>query len=44
MHTVGVDCILPLDRNIHIHKMVGWTIVAFSSIHTVAHLANYGKS
>ena len=35
--------LFPLDEYIKLHKIVGYTIVFFSIIHTLAHLANFSK-
>jgi NADPH oxidase len=32
---------IPFDRNIDFHKMIGWTIVWWSAVHTLAHYVNY---
>lgn len=39
----GMDWLLPLDRTIYFHKMIGWLICVFSVVHTLAHIINYGK-
>lgn len=39
----GLEWLLPLDRHVHFHKIMGWTICAYSVVHTIGHLANYGK-
>ena len=33
--------IIPFDRNIDFHKLVGWTIVLFSALHVIAHALNF---
>ncbi|EFX85024.1 hypothetical protein DAPPUDRAFT_1878, partial [Daphnia pulex] len=38
----GMDWLLPLDRTIYFHKMIGWLICVFSVVHTLAHIINYG--
>lgn len=38
-----MDWLLPLDRHIYFHKMIGWLICLFSVVHTVAHVINYGE-
>ncbi|KAF2707426.1 hypothetical protein K504DRAFT_483517 [Pleomassaria siparia CBS 279.74] len=35
--------IVPFDKNITFHKLVAWSIVLFSWIHTVAHWVNLGR-
>ena len=39
----GLEWLLPLDRHVHFHKIMGWTICAFSVVHTIGHLINFGK-
>ena len=39
-----MDWLLPLDRHVYFHKLIGWLICAFSLLHTVAHLINYGTT
>ena len=34
---------LPLDQHIELHKLTGYTIVFFATLHTIAHLINFGK-
>ena len=43
VRTTKVASLLPLDHTVYIHKVVGFAIVLQGSIHTVAHLGNYGK-
>ena len=38
-----MDWLLPLDRHIYFHKMMGWAICFFSVVHTLAHVINYGN-
>ncbi|OMJ19904.1 Superoxide-generating NADPH oxidase heavy chain subunit A [Smittium culicis] len=33
--------IIPFDENITFHKLVGWSIVFFSIVHSIAHYRNY---
>ncbi|KAF2267669.1 hypothetical protein CC78DRAFT_65147 [Lojkania enalia] len=35
--------IIPFDKNITFHKLVAWSIVFFSWVHTIAHWVNLGK-
>ncbi|XP_057364897.1 NADPH oxidase 5-like [Daphnia carinata] len=42
LRSKGMDWLLPLDRHIYFHKMIGWLICVFSVVHTVAHIINYG--
>jgi NADPH oxidase len=35
--------IIPFDKNITFHKLVGWSIFFFSWVHTIAHWVNLGK-
>lgn len=39
----GLDWLLPLDRHVYFHKMIGWCICFFGVVHTVAHVVNHGK-
>ncbi|BFZ53255.1 hypothetical protein PYCC9005_000278 [Savitreella phatthalungensis] len=34
---------LPLDDNLKLHKIVGWTILILSWIHSVAHFVNFAR-
>jgi NADPH oxidase len=43
LRTSGMDWLLPLDRHIYFHKMMGWAICFFSVVHTLAHVINYGN-
>ncbi len=38
-----LDWLLPLDRHVYFHKILGWTICVQSVVHTLAHVINYGK-
>jgi len=42
LRTAGFDAVLPLDRHVHFHKLIGWIICFFSFVHSVAHMANIG--
>lgn len=42
LRTTKAATILPLDQNVYMHKLVGWTIAFFSFVHTLAHLGNLG--
>jgi hypothetical protein len=33
--------VLPLDQHIYLHKLTGWLIVFYGSLHTVMHLINF---
>ncbi|KAK8236258.1 ferric reductase NAD binding domain-containing protein [Phyllosticta capitalensis] len=35
--------IIQLDKNITFHKLVAWSIVLFTWIHTIAHFYNFGR-
>ncbi|KAF2242036.1 hypothetical protein BU26DRAFT_164117 [Trematosphaeria pertusa] len=35
-----LNTIIPFDKNITFHKLVGWSIVFFSWVHTIAHWRN----
>lgn len=35
--------IIPFDKNITFHKLLGWSIVFFSWVHTIAHWNNLGR-
>ncbi|KAI1919863.1 hypothetical protein LOZ12_005848 [Ophidiomyces ophidiicola] len=38
-----INGIIQFDKNITFHKLVAWSIVTFSWIHTIAHWVNYGQ-
>eukprot|EP00092_Neocalanus_flemingeri_P001545 GFUD01001647.1.p1 GENE.GFUD01001647.1~~GFUD01001647.1.p1 ORF type:complete len:817 (+),score=154.82 GFUD01001647.1:61-2511(+) len=42
LRNFGLASILPLDNNIYIHKTVGIIIFVLGSIHSLAHLLNFG--
>jgi len=35
--------VIPFDKNITFHKLVAWSIVFFSWVHTIAHWNNLAK-
>ena len=35
--------VLPLDDYIEIHKLIGYMVVLFASIHLIAHVCNFSK-
>ena len=35
--------LFPLDNSIKFHKIVGWTILFFASVHTLAHIVNFSE-
>lgn len=35
--------VLPLDRNIQFHQLMGYVVVVLSLVHTVAHVVNFGE-
>lgn len=41
LRTRGLGTILPLDQHIYLHKLTGWLIVTFGSVHTVMHIINF---
>ena len=43
IRSTKVSFLFPLDQSIRFHKLVGWTILVFASIHTVSHIINFGK-
>ncbi|KAK8375994.1 hypothetical protein O3P69_008609 [Scylla paramamosain] len=38
-----VGHMLPCDQHVHFHKMAGWTVFLLSILHTLFHIANFGK-
>lgn len=38
-----VNNYLPIDKNIVFHKYIGWTIMFWSLVHTLAHYTNFQK-
>ncbi len=44
LRSTRISFIFPLDQHIELHKICGWTIMMFSSIHTIAHLVNFGET
>ncbi|EER24365.1 hypothetical protein D8B26_005327 [Coccidioides posadasii str. Silveira] len=43
MRQTPLNGIIQFDKNITFHKLVAWSIVTFSWIHTVAHWVNYAQ-
>jgi NADPH oxidase 5 len=41
LRTRGLGEILPLDQHIYLHKLTGWCIVFYGSLHTVMHIINF---
>ena len=39
----GLGSYIPLDNNIYLHKVVAYFIFLHATIHTLAHLLNFGK-
>jgi len=35
--------IIQFDKNIHLHKLIAWSIVFFSWLHTIAHWVNFAQ-
>jgi len=35
--------VIPFDENLELHKAIGWSILTFSVLHTLAHFVNFGK-
>lgn len=35
--------LFPLDNSIKFHKIVGWTILFFATVHTLAHIVNFSE-
>lgn len=33
--------IITFDKNIHFHKMIAWTMLAFTGVHLIAHVINF---
>lgn len=42
LRTRGFGAFLPLDNHIYLHKMTGCVIAAFSLVHTLMHVLNFG--
>jgi len=42
LRKLGLAKIVPIDNNIWLHKVFGWTLFAQAWIHTIAHLLNIG--
>ncbi|XP_076647096.1 NADPH oxidase [Halictus rubicundus] len=43
LRTHGFNSVLPLDQHIYLHKITGVLISAFSLLHTLMHLLNFGS-
>ncbi|KAF9974818.1 hypothetical protein BGZ73_001678, partial [Actinomortierella ambigua] len=41
LRSTFLNNIVPFDKNIGFHKVIAWSIVFFSIVHTLAHYANY---
>ncbi|KAJ9048586.1 hypothetical protein DSO57_1033611 [Entomophthora muscae] len=41
LRTTYIAKVVPFDQNIEFHKMVGWTLLGFSLLHTFAHYVNF---
>lgn len=44
LRSTRVAVLLPLDQHIELHKLAGYTITFFGTLHTLAHLVNFSKS
>ena len=44
LRSTRLAAFLPLDQHIELHKLVGFVIFVFSTIHVIAHLSNFSKS
>ena len=44
LRSTRLAALLPLDQHIELHKLVGFVIFVFSTIHVLAHLSNFSKS
>ena len=42
LRVTGASRVLPLDRHIYYHKMVGWIICILAAVHSLAHVAHLG--
>ncbi|KIK63583.1 hypothetical protein GYMLUDRAFT_162846 [Collybiopsis luxurians FD-317 M1] len=40
MRRTPIGTVIPFDKNITFHKAVGWSIVIWSLVHTIAHIVN----
>lgn len=40
MRRTPLGTVIPFDKNITFHKAVGWSIVIWSAVHTLAHIVN----
>ena len=36
--------VLPLDQNILLHQIVGYAILCYTLVHTIAHVLNFGTN
>ncbi|CAN8027833.1 unnamed protein product, partial [Ixodes persulcatus] len=43
LRSQGASRFLPLDSGIYYHKLTGWLVLAYSIIHTGAHLLNFAR-
>ncbi len=43
LRNAGLATVLPLDHNIYIHKVVGWTILALAWTHTLMHCCTFSN-
>ena len=43
LRSTGVGWLFPIDEHVQVHRFVGYTIVALSTLHAFAHCANLGK-
>ena len=43
LRCLGLGSYMPLDNNIYLHKVVACFVFLHASIHTLAHLLNFGK-
>ena len=44
LRDLGLASVLPLDKNIYFHKLVGRIIFVLAWIHTTMHLLNFGEA
>lgn len=44
LRTRGLGSVLPLDQHIYLHKLTGWIIVCFGTLHTFMHIINFSES
>lgn len=43
LRSTSLHFLFPLDESIKFHKLVGWTTLFLSMIHTIAHIVNFSK-